>query len=162
MFYEKAAWGARTRLNRIIALTSLAKTHFPGNTMPAPLIVAPVRAVMTRTLPRRDFIKAMKTLFTGKSYPFHELQKNWAGIGYQKVDIVSEPGQYSQRGGILDIWTPAEQMPVRLDFFGTDLDSIRRFDPATQRTIETIDKILVTPAREVLPAYFHDDLPIHR
>ena len=160
LFYEKAAWGAQTRLQRIKCLTSLALTHRPGNLFAnrMPLIVAPVRAVMTRTLPRRDFIKSMKVLTIGKSYQIFNLQKEWVDIGYQKVDTVTEPGQFSQRGGILDVWTPAEEAPVRLDFFGDDLETIRKFDVVTQRTIEAVDKILVTPAREVLPGNLRSDL----
>jgi len=153
LFYEKAAWGAQTRLQRIKCLTSLAMTHRPGNssTTEIPLIVAPVRAVMTRTLPRRDFIKSMKVLAIGKTYQIQNLQKEWTDIGYQRVDTVIEQGQFSRRGGILDVWTPAEEVPVRLDFFGDDLETIRKFDVVTQRTIEAIDKILITPAREIMP-----------
>ena len=63
---------------------------------------------------------------------------------------VLEPGQFSHRGGLLDIWTPAEEYPVRLDFFGDELDTIKQFDPASQRTIKNLKEILITPAREYL------------
>ena len=62
-----------------------------------------------------------------------------------------EPGQFSHRGGILDVWTPSEPDPARLEFFGDEIDTIRAFNPATQRTTRNLNELLVTPAREVLP-----------
>jgi transcription-repair coupling factor (superfamily II helicase) len=152
LFYERAAWGAGVRRDRIQALTSLAVYHIHGAARPdkPPVIVAPVRSVMARTLPRRDFIKQSKLLKTGLEISPEGLQRQWVEIGYQAAEIVLEPGQFSRRGGLLDIWPPAENHPVRLDFFGDEIDSMRRFDPATQRTIQRIDALLVTPAREVL------------
>ena len=76
--------------------------------------------------------------------------RSWAEIGYQRVNTVLEPGQFSSRGGILDIWATAETMPARLDFFGDEIETIRRFDPASQRTVEKLDSILITPAREFI------------
>src|SRR5258706_694501 len=103
---------------------------------------------MTRTLPRRDFLKACKKLSVNQTIQPDTLLRSWAEIGYQRVNTVLEPGQFSSRGGILDIWATAETMPVRLDFFGDEIETIRRFDPASQRTIEKLESILVTPARE--------------
>ncbi|MEW6179020.1 MAG: transcription-repair coupling factor [Chloroflexota bacterium] len=162
LFYEQAAWGTVTRRDRLNSLTSLAVYHFLGSPRPskAPLVIAPLRAVMTRTLPRRDFIKNSKILKVNQKISPEYLQRQWMGIGYQPVDIVVEPGQFAQRGGILDIWVPAENLPVRMEFFGDELDTLRRFDPATQRTVEKIERLLITPAREVLPAQAgHLNLP---
>ena len=60
------------------------------------------------------------------------------------------PGQFARRGGILDIWPPAENEPVRLEFFGDEIETLRRFDPATQRTVRQngLEKVMLTPARE--------------
>jgi transcription-repair coupling factor (superfamily II helicase) len=153
LFYEQAAWGTVTRRDRLQAITALALYHLPGSTKPEkpPLLVAPVRALMQRTLPRRDFIKASRTLRLGQQVQLESLQRSWVDIGYVASDIVLEAGQFSRRGGLLDIWPPAESYPVRLDFFGDEIDTMRRFDPATQRTVQTLDSLLVTPAREVLP-----------
>jgi transcription-repair coupling factor (superfamily II helicase) len=153
LFYEQAAWGSVTRRDRLQAITSLALYHLPGSAKPEqpPLLVAPVRALMARTLPRRDFIKSSRTLKVGQQVQPESLQRNWVDIGYQATDIVLESGQFSRRGGLLDIWPPAESLPVRLDFFGDEIDTLRRFDPASQRTVESLDSVLVTPAREVLP-----------
>ena len=102
---------------------------------------------MTRTLPRRDFLKACKKLSVNQSIQPDRLIREWAGIGYQRVNTVLEPGQFSHRGGLLDVWPATEVHPVRLDFFGDEIETIRLFDPATQRTIEKLEDILVTPAR---------------
>jgi len=156
LFYEDAAWGNATRRERLQALTALAIYHLPFAEKPGqriripPVIVASARALMTRTLPRRDFLKASKLLEMGQSLPPQTLLGTWVSIGYQPVDTVLEPGQFSHRGGIFDIWPPFEPHPVRLDFFGDEIDTIRRFDPASQRTIAKLDSILVTPSREYI------------
>jgi transcription-repair coupling factor (superfamily II helicase) len=103
---------------------------------------------MTRTIPRRDFLKACKKLSAGQNVQPDALARSWVEIGYQRVNTVLEPGQFSRRGGIMDVWTPAEKLPVRLDFFGDEIETVRRFDPASQRTVENLEAILITPARE--------------
>lgn len=155
LFYEQAAWGTVTRRDRLHALTSLAVYHLIGVEKPKnpPAIVAPVRAIMTRTLPRRDFIKNTKTIKVGQTISIESLIRTWVDIGYNPEEIVLEPGQFSHRGGILDIWPPAEAYPIRFEFFGDEVDTLRTFDPASQRTLHRLEKLLVTPAREVLPGY---------
>jgi transcription-repair coupling factor (superfamily II helicase) len=152
LFYEAAAWGNTTRRERLQALTALAAYHLPFAEKPTtpPVIVASARAVMTRTLPRRDFLKASKRLSVGQEIQPDTLIRQWAAVGYQMAEIVVEPGQFSRRGGILDIWVTAEPFPVRLDFFGDEIDTLRRFDPASQRTVAKLEQVLVTPAREYL------------
>ncbi len=152
LFYEQAAWGVATRRERLQTLIALSEYHLPFAQKPetSPIFVTSVRSLMTRTLPRRDFLKACKKLSVGQTTQPDALTRNWAEIGYQRVNTVLEPGQFSKRGGIMDLWTPAEKLPVRLDFFGDEIETIRRFDPASQRTVEKLDSILVTPAREFI------------
>ncbi|MBN1450255.1 MAG: transcription-repair coupling factor [Anaerolineales bacterium] len=156
LFYEQAAWGIATRRERLQTLTGLARYHLPFAEKPKkpPVIVTSVRSLMTRSLPRRDFLKACKRLSVGQTIQPELLLRSWVGIGYQRVDTVLEPGQFSHRGGLLDVWPPSEPHPARLDFFGDEIDAIRRFDPASQRTVEKLDALLITPAREFL----HPDL----
>jgi transcription-repair coupling factor (superfamily II helicase) len=158
LFYEDAAWGVTTRRDRLQALTALSAYHLPFAPKPAlpPVIITSARALMTRTLPRRDYLKASRSLKAGQNIQPESLLRQWADIGYLHTDTVLEPGQFAHRGGLLDIWPPAEKKPVRLDFFGDEIDVIRRFDPASQRTLEKLDQILITPAREVLPGEAHD------
>ena len=152
LFYEEAAWGITTRRERLQVLTALSAYHLPFVKKPEnpAIIVASARSLMTRTLPRRDFLKACKKLSVNQSIQPDRLIREWAGIGYQRVNTVLEPGQFSHRGGLLDVWPATEGHPVRLDFFGDEIETIRLFDPATQRTIEKLENILVTPAREFL------------
>ncbi len=152
LFYEDAAWGNATRRERLQTLTALSAYHLPFVEKPStpPVIVTSARALMTRTLPRRDFLKASKLLKTGQSIPPGSLLEAWVSIGYQPADTVLEPGQFSHRGGLLDIWPQSEPHPVRLEFFGDEVDTIRRFDPASQRTIEKLESVLITPAREFI------------
>ncbi len=161
MFYEQAAWGNSTRRDRLQALTALAVYHLPAAVKPEkpPVIITTVRALMTRTLPRRDFIKASRTIKINQSLPPDSLARSWVDLGYQAVDVVLEPGEFSRRGGILDIWPPAELLPVRLEFFGDEIDLIRRFDPGSQRTVAKLDQVLVTPARELLPGRAEGVIP---
>jgi transcription-repair coupling factor (superfamily II helicase) len=152
LFYEQAAWGVTTRRERLQTLTALAAYHLPFAQKPEtpPVIATSARSLMIRTLPRRDFLKACKKISAGQTAQTDPLLRGWAEMGYQRVNTVLEPGQFSSRGGLLDLWPTAEKLPVRLDFFGDEIESIRRFDPASQRAVEKLESILVTPAREFL------------
>jgi transcription-repair coupling factor (superfamily II helicase) len=152
LFYEQAAWGVTTRRERLHTLTALAAYHLPFAQKPeeSPIFVTSARSLMTRTLPRRDFLKACKRLSVGQTAQPDAILRHLAEIGFQRVNTVLEPGQFSRRGGLLDLWTPAEKLPARLDFFGDEIETIRKFDPASQRTIENLDSILITPAREFI------------
>ena len=153
LFYERAAWGKTVRRDRIQALAHLSTYHIPGIKAPQtpPVIVTPIRGLMTRTLPRRDFLVSTRQIRVGQNVPLDELLQQWVDSGYEPADVVVEPGQFARRGGIVDIWPVVEALPVRLDFFGDELDTLRRFDPTTQRTVEKLESLVVTPAMEVLP-----------
>ena len=141
LFYEQAAWGVTTRRERLHTLTALAAYHLPSAQRPdvPPVFVTSARSLMTRTLPRRDFLKACKKLAVGQTVQPDSILHLLSEIGYQRTNTVLEPGQFSRRGGLLDLWTPAEKLPVRLDFFGDEIESVRKFDPASQRTIENLE-----------------------
>jgi len=154
LFYEKTPWDEHTRQERIAALTVLSSYQIPGvERLPkAPIIIAPARAMMTRTMPRRDFIKAIHQLKPGKNFSIETLLHRWVQIGYQPANIVTAPGQFARRGGILDIWPPANPSPCRIEFFGDEIETLRCFDPASQRTIAKQQTLLISPAREfILP-----------
>jgi len=152
LFYENAAWGSTTRRERLQTLTALAVYHLPFAEKPSipPIIVTSARALMTRTLPRRDFLQASKRLTVGQITSLSTLLAEWVRIGYQPSDTVLEQGQFSHRGGLLDVWPQSEPRPVRLEFFGDEIDTIRGFDPGSQRTVEKLESVLVSPAREFL------------
>lgn len=152
LFYENLDWGENTRRERILTLTTLAAAQIPGSHKPQtpPIVVAPTRAVMSKTLPKRDFVKVTRSLKLGQRLDMSQTVENWVRMGYEPSSTVSVPGQFARRGGILDIWPPSEQLPVRIELFGDELESFRQFTPGTQRTKDKIDRILIAPAREFL------------
>ncbi|HXQ33201.1 MAG TPA: hypothetical protein VN843_04190, partial [Anaerolineales bacterium] len=103
LFYEQATWGVTTRRDRLQTLTALSAYHLPFTQKPdvSPIFVTSARSLMTRTLPRRDFLKACKKLAVDQTAQPDVLLRHWADIGYQRVNTVLEPGQFSRRGGIL-------------------------------------------------------------
>jgi len=156
-FYESAAWGEATRRERLMVLSELAKYQLPSYPKPDthPIIITPVRSLMARTIPRRDFLRSIRVLREGQEVEIQQLAKILYLLGYESTNIVVTPGQFAHRGGIFDIWLPAEALPFRLDFFGNTIDSIRQFDPSTQRSLKTESnhadfRIPVTPAREFI------------
>jgi transcription-repair coupling factor (superfamily II helicase) len=105
---------------------------------------------MARTLPRREFLKALCTIKKGQIVQPEELLRTWVTLGYEHANIVVSPGQFARRGGILDMWPPSASQPVRIEFFGDEIDTLRSFDPATQRTLVSIQRLAISPAREFI------------
>ena len=153
LFYEDLPWSQSTRLDRLRVFTTLSRYLIPGAQKPdvPPVMVAPIRALMTRTVPRRTFLKNTLKVKAGDRQDFHQIATHLVGIGYEYSNIVVSPGQFSRRGGILDIWSPSENQPLRLDFFGDEIDSLRLFDPNTQRSDAKLEQALIFPASEALP-----------
>jgi len=161
LFYEQAAWSHSTIRRRVTCLASLTADRIPGgpstNAFNQPtIIIAPAKAILTRTIPPRTFISQSRWLKTGDPIRFDRLVTMLVDIGYTHTSLVTEPGQFSRRGGILDLWPPTEEKPVRLEFFGDDLESMRLFNPNSQRSIDTLQEIHLTPAREGLPHLYQE------
>lgn len=156
LFYENAAWSDQSRRERLHTLTLLAAELVPGapRLNQPPVILAPARALMTRTLPRREFLKVTRTIKAGHRAEPLTLAQEFARCGYEAVNTVVTAGQFARRGGILDVWPQGGERPIRLDFFGDELESLREFDPASQRRDRPLDKVFLPPAREFLtPAH---------
>ncbi len=157
--YERVAWSRETRQQRLSALVALTQT--PGaaaSAGPAPVIVASARALALLTLPRRELILALRSLRRGQMTEMTGLIEKWLGWGYQPATVVEEPGAFSRRGGIVDVWAPNLPWPLRLELFGNEIDSLRFFDPGTQRTLPAeqsapVSEALLGPASEALPRY---------
>ncbi len=101
-----------------------------------------------RTMPSRVLKDCVFTLEIGGSYTLDELSRKLTACGYSRCSMVEGPGQFSIRGGILDIFSPACDQPVRAEFFGDELDTMGYFDPITQRRTENADSIAVLPVGE--------------
>jgi transcription-repair coupling factor (superfamily II helicase) len=114
----------------------------------ASIIVAPVEAVAMRLFPRSYYTGLAITLDRGEEVDIGMLVEHLAGVGYQQVDLVEMPGQFARRGGILDVYSPEADRPVRVDFFGDEIESIRKFDPETQRSSSALEQALLLPLTE--------------
>ncbi len=108
-------------------------------------------ALSLRTIPRSTLMASVFTLEIGQEYPIDLLTRKLVAAGYSRCGMVEGPGQFAIRGGILDIFSPAADRPVRAEFFGDELDTMGAFDPDTQRRTENIDTLTVLPVGETQP-----------
>ncbi len=114
------------------------------------LVAAPIEAVLQRTLPKEDFVAGTMTLKHGVNLPQAKLIEVLFAAGYFRREQVDGPGQFSVRGGIVDIFAPDMGQPARLEYWGDEIDTIHTFDLLTQRRETPLKKMYLSPAREVL------------
>ncbi len=105
-----------------------------------------------RTMPPAVLMRAAFALEVGQEYPIDDLTRRLTAAGYSRCGMVEGPGQFAVRGGIIDIYSPAEDLPIRAEFFGDELDTMGYFDPATQRRSENTDRMLILPVGETQPS----------
>ncbi len=147
-FYDRAAWDGNVIRGRLATLAALTRDADDA----PPVIVTSMRALMQATLPPAEFVAAALDVKVGQRHQMEALILRWIGMGYEPATIVSQPGDFSRRGGILDIFPLASRYPLRIEFFDDEIDSLRRFDPADQRSIQRVNSARIVPAREVLPS----------
>src|SRR5207237_6754681 len=123
-------------------------TFQPSN-LPMPIIVTSVFALMQPTMAPDDMGHAMRFLRRGDRVNLHELLEHLVNLGYESAVLVEEPGQFSRRGGIIDFYPPTSSLPIRIELFGDEIDSIRLFSPLTQRSERQANAIIVTPSCEI-------------
>jgi transcription-repair coupling factor (superfamily II helicase) len=116
-----------------------------------PLIVTSALAIMSKTIPRRDFVAACHILKPGIAAEPLELLRRWQSMGYEAEDVVEVPGQMSKRGGIIDVFPPSSQLPVRIEFSGNQIEGMRCFAPESQRSAGPVSSLIITPAKEFGP-----------
>ena len=116
----------------------------------ARIVVLPVAAALQRVLPRRVFSESSCYLVAGEEFERDELLARLVKMGYANVPLVEDRGSFSVRGGILDIFPPNLTAPVRIEFFGDTAETIRSFDPLTQRSLHAVDELVLLPSREIL------------
>ena len=122
------------------------------------IIVAPVGALLAPVIPPHALELGTLSLRIGQEYPPDEVTAHLVDTGFERVPMVDGVGQFSLRGGILDVFSFGSQHPCRLEFFGDEIESIRRFDAASQRSVETCESVDLLPTREViLNRPFFDD-----
>src|SRR5580658_9867404 len=114
----------------------------------ASIVVTPVAAAAIRLRAAEFYTDLARTIRRGESLDTDALLAHLNTVGYSPADVVEMPGQYALRGGILDVYSPEAERPVRIEFFGDEVDSIRRFDPASQRSSTPVDEALLLPLTE--------------
>ena len=117
-----------------------------------PLQILTWESLSQRTMPKSTLLEASFTLEVGAEYPIDQLTAKLTAAGYSRCGMVEGSGQFAIRGGIIDIFSPAADQPIRAEFFGDELDTMGYFDPQTQRRSENIDEILILPVGETQPS----------
>ncbi len=145
LLYERAPWPREVVCDRLAALATLANP--PAS---PPIVVASVRALLQRTLPPRSFRANLRTLKKGQNIGVGKTLLAWIAMGYERATVVEAPGQFSARGGILDIFPPASPYPIRVELFGEEIESLRKFDPGLQRSQDALEQAIITPASEAM------------
>ena len=131
------------------------------------IVIAPIEAASMRLFDRPYYAGLAQILRRGEEVDIEMLTMHLQSIGYTQMDIVEMPGQFTRRGGILDVYSPEMDRPVRFDFFGDEIESIRKFDPESQRSSTPMDEALLlplteTPVSEKLLAAVHTRLSGNR
>ncbi|WP_374685781.1 transcription-repair coupling factor [Promineifilum sp.] len=160
--YDRGPWSERTRTGRLATLAGLIAGQHPliPNTATPPLVVASARAFLQKTIPKRRFVGSTRVLRVGQTLDLEKNMAAWQEAGYEPASVVEAAGQFSRRGGIIDIFPVVSPFPVRIELFGDEVDTMRYFDPTTQRSLaDAQDKhpappssVVIHPAREALPA----------
>ena len=160
--FERLVADAATNNQRMMALAALRQAEggppsVAGEPSQPPLVVASTPAALWRTLPPKTLGDVSHTLEVGAGIRLSELFSRWVAMGYQREDGVEVPGTFSQRGGIVDIYPPSCHLPARIEFYGEEIESIRLFDPGSQRSVRRVERLIIIPAREILPSLSDKD-----
>ena len=142
--YERLVPQVETCHQRIDTLSSLVNTSGPF------VVAAPIAALIMRVIPKSALSRHRFDLSVGSTIVPADLSRRLLESGYIQTGLVVMPGSFSMRGGIIDLFIPGRLNPVRVEFFGDEIESLRLFDPLSQRSIDSIGNIGVVPASELL------------
>ncbi|MBQ1236563.1 MAG: transcription-repair coupling factor, partial [Oscillospiraceae bacterium] len=143
-FYNAEAVSRGAEQKRISTLYKLACAE-------SEITVASVSGLVQRTMPPAILQHAAYEIVDGGSHAPDEVEQALIRCGYSRTEQVEGPGQFARRGGILDFYSPGDTEPVRIEYWGDDIDSMSRFDISTQRRTDHVDKCIILPAMESLP-----------
>lgn len=113
-------------------------------------VIAPVSAAIKKLIPHEEFEGKSLSIELGRDIDIDELKERLVSLGYERRQIVDGKGQFSIRGGIIDIFTADGEDPIRIELFDTEVDSIRAFDIDNQRSIENLKRVDITPAQQLI------------
>jgi transcription-repair coupling factor (superfamily II helicase) len=114
------------------------------------VIVASCESLLRRVIPKNILGSLAELIINGEDVEQERLVRRLADLGYEHLSLVQTIGDFSVRGGIVDIFPPGYEAPVRLDFLGDTVESLRTFDPITQRSIQEIEEAVILPASNIL------------
>ena len=112
------------------------------------IIVSPITATALRLRSAEYYADLARIVRRGDTFDTDPLLRHLNTVGYTSTDVVEMPGEYALRGGILDVYSPEADRPVRVEFFGDEVESIRKFEPATQRSSNPVDEAILLPLTE--------------
>ncbi|MFL5319581.1 MAG: CarD family transcriptional regulator, partial [Myxococcaceae bacterium] len=116
----------------------------------ASALVLSQRALHRRVMPPTSMAELSEIVKVGQEYDRDVLARKLSDMGYQSSPLVEDVGTFSVRGGLLDVYSPLYDRPVRLEFFGDTIESMRAFDPETQRTVDSLTELQLSPAKELI------------
>ena len=114
----------------------------------ASIVISPVSATAVLLRAPEYYADLARPLRRGETFDLDKLLQHLNTVGYTPADVVEMPGQYAARGGILDVYSPESDRPVRIEFFGDEIESMRKFDPASQRSSNAVDEVVLLPLTE--------------
>ena len=161
--YERLAVDANTGNQRLTALAALAGAGRFGASEPdvLPLVICSVGSALLYTLPPElmagvfPATGALSLWKKGDRIRIETVLGQWLDLGYHNEPVVEAPGSFSHRGGILDVFPTGSEWPLRIELWDDEIDTIRYFDPVSQRSIRPADEVRLAPAREQLPGLAH-------
>ena len=165
--FERLAVDAHTGNQRLAAMAALAAIdnglgssgyggngsdeHQDGQDMLPPLVVASIGSALRLTLPPSIMASQSAGVSVGQRVRLNELLAQWVDLGYHNEPLVESPGSFSQRGGIIDVFPTNALSPYRIELFDDEVETIRSFDPYSQRSVAEVQSVNLIPAREQLP-----------
>ena len=141
--YERSELVADETAARVAALAAWRSGR-------ARVMVAGVQSLLQHTISPDDLPDAPREIKPGARLHQDALLHDLFDLGYSPVPEVAGRGEFARRGGIVDVFPPSMPLPIRIEFFGDEIDSLRAFDPTDQRTVQTVDRIVLLPASEFL------------
>lgn len=144
--FERLTSDKETVQQRLRTLYALANME-----VAAPVVVASAAAVAQKTLDKENFSSRSHSISRGQQIDLNDTLDQWRRMGYEFESAVYGPGTVSRRGGIIDIFPVGAEHPARIELWGNEIDSIRQFDPSSQRSTNVIDCVDIIPANEILP-----------
>ncbi|MEC7835727.1 MAG: hypothetical protein VX692_01185, partial [Chloroflexota bacterium] len=150
--FERLTEDLSTTQERLHTLNHL----FRNKSQPS-LIVTSASALSQKTISAESFKENCSTYSQGDKLNLEELSRYWQQMGYSFESNVSDPGTASRRGGIIDVFPIGEKVPYRVELWGDEIDSIRTFDPGTQRSIDIVEQFSISPAKETLTTSITED-----